>query len=58
MEQYHLSDSEYRFLQVVWAAEPGGLRGTGAPLRRGTGVEEIHYLHGIEKAVRKGRFEK
>ena len=24
MEQYHLSDSEYRFLQVVWAAEPVG----------------------------------
>lgn len=24
MEQYHLTDSEYRFLQVVWAAEPVG----------------------------------
>ena len=24
MERYHLSDSEYRFLQVVWAAEPVG----------------------------------
>lgn len=24
MEQYHLCDSEYRFLQVVWTAEPVG----------------------------------
>ena len=24
MEQYHLTDSEYRFLQVVWEAEPVG----------------------------------
>lgn len=24
MEQIHLSDSEYRFLQVVWGAEPVG----------------------------------
>ena len=24
METYHLSDSEYRFMQVVWDAEPGG----------------------------------
>lgn len=24
MEQHHLSDSEYRFLQVVWASEPVG----------------------------------
>lgn len=24
MEQYHLTDSEYRFLQVVWGAEPVG----------------------------------
>lgn len=24
MEHYHLCDSEYRFLQVVWAAEPVG----------------------------------
>ena len=24
METYHLSDSEYRFMQVVWEAEPVG----------------------------------
>ena len=24
MESYHLSDSEYRFMQVVWDAEPVG----------------------------------
>lgn len=24
MERYHLTDSEYRFLQVVWNAEPVG----------------------------------
>ena len=24
METYHLSDSEYRFMQVVWDAEPVG----------------------------------
>ena len=24
MEQYHLTDGEYRFLQVVWGAEPVG----------------------------------
>ena len=24
MEQYHLCDSEYRFMQVVWAAAPVG----------------------------------
>lgn len=24
MEHHHLSDSEYRFLQVVWASEPVG----------------------------------
>lgn len=24
MEQYHLTDSEYRFLRVVWDAEPVG----------------------------------
>ena len=24
MERHHLTDSEYRFLQVVWGAEPVG----------------------------------
>ena len=35
MEQYHLTDSEYRFLQVVWAVEAvgsGELVGLCAPM--------------------------
>ena len=54
METYHLSDSEYRFMQVVWDAEPVGSGELVALCREKLGWKKSTVFNLIRKLAGRG----
>ena len=56
METYHLSDSEYRFMQVVWDAEPVGSGELVALCREKLGWKKSTTYTVLKKLCDRGLF--
>ena len=54
MEYAKLCDSEYRFMCVIWEAEPVSSGELVSLLSGKAGLEEVNDLHRAQKAVREG----
>ena len=57
METYHLSDSEYRFMQVVWDAEPVGSGELVALCREKLGWKKSTTYTMLKRLCQRGLFE-